>query len=161
MKRMLIRGVAFFVVSLVTAFILGEVTPARSCSCNTPNLCTAIFYSTQIFAGHCISVVPGPRSDAQITARLTVFDRFKGIVADTVDVITNSSPAACGFPFATNTDYLVFSVSDGAENLYAGLCSYTSGYDPDSPILPLLRLPCTTAIEPGSWSRIKALYARY
>ena len=147
----------------ITVLLLGSFTPqlARACSCFSPTYAESFLGHSLIFSGtvtHIVPVTSGDWADLLVV----VFDKerfWKGKdIGSGAIILTYSDPGVCGYPFQVGEKYLVFANRTWDENAFgAHLCSGTSDYNDNSPVLDFL--DTVVSIQENSWGGIKQLYA--
>lgn len=102
-----ILGASVLVASLLSP---GE---AHACSCMFPAVEAAREDASAIFEGRVVAIQPlspdAGAADAKLKVTFAVVRTWKGLDRDErVDIVTNSSGAMCGYTFASDTSYLVY-----------------------------------------------------
>ena len=111
---------------VVCGLILASLTVAdrvHACSCMRQEPAEAVEDSASVFEGRVSAVVEEERG---FRVTLSVVRTWKGADAETVEVRTAGSSAACGFPFEEGKSYLVYArlaEEDGVQPV--SLCSRT------------------------------------
>jgi len=97
----------------VLAAALSVTTPASACSCVFPTIEAAREDASAVFEGRVVAIKPlvtdaGPAADKQ-QVTFAVVRTWKGLDREErVDIVTNSSSSLCGYTFASDTSYLVY-----------------------------------------------------
>jgi hypothetical protein len=113
--------------------------PAPACSCvPVPGPAEAVAEAGVVFEGiplrvrDTLTVVAGfagkPETARQLLFTVVVSRQWKGVVPDTVEVVTGTGGGNCGYPFEIGQRYLIFPFPDdaaGAPILNVSLCSDT------------------------------------
>jgi hypothetical protein len=113
------------------------VSDALACSCAPPSRADQARSVAAIFVGEVTGTPEPPRDRSSPAAgrlryRFRVAEMLKGKAAETVEVTTPASPAACGTSFTAGQRYLVFA-HDREGTLETGLCDFdVSGAEIDS-----------------------------
>lgn len=115
--------------ALLTCCALPAPSTARACSCAQVDVATARQTAAAVFEGRTTQVerlegAPGVGGDESLRVTLRVVQTWKGADAEEVVVTTAGSGAACGFPFARDTSYLVYA-DEHQGQLRVSLCSRT------------------------------------
>lgn len=124
-----------------------EVSHACSCAGANP-VCSAYWQSAVVFRGRVVeqtlvapanetvknldrtsSTVQGP---GYYRVRLSVLEMFRGeLQSREMDILTNEQSSACGVPFETGGEYIVFTYSNQDSNeLWTSICSHTHKLEP-------------------------------
>jgi FlgD Ig-like domain len=142
MKRSLVVG------SLGALGILAALAShACACSCAPTDFYAAFAGSNAVLLGEVLEISsPAPEHPDQVSVTVRVEYAWKGASAtSTIQVLTASSSAACGFSFRVGARYLIYandSVDSPAPGeLWASLCSRTHETWPGDPDLDLLKSP--------------------
>jgi hypothetical protein len=102
--------------------------PALACKCMPQSPADSLAQAVAVFEGKVLELrEPGPEQTgptAQRTVKLGVVRAWKGIESETVDVLTPSDGAACGYTFAQGGSYLVYASADSG-GLHVISCSRT------------------------------------
>jgi hypothetical protein len=122
---------------LMLALVTFLSCPAPSCSCvPIPGPAEAVAQAGVVFEGtplrvrDTLTVVSGfggkPETSRQLLFTVVVSRRWKGVVRDTVQVVTGTGGGNCGYPFEIGQRYLVFPEdAAGSPILNVSLCSDT------------------------------------
>ena len=136
------------VVVLGALGVLACLAPhARACSCAPTDFYSAFAGSSAVLLGEVLEISsPTPEHPDRVSATVRVEHAWKGASdASTVQVLTSSSSAFCGFSFRVGARYLIYaddSVDSPAPgNLWASLCSRTHEAWAGDPDLELLKSP--------------------
>jgi hypothetical protein len=135
--------------ALVLAALLFASSCSYACTCGGPNpICSAYWQSPVVFRGRVAeqtlvshnneavknldgssSVVEGP---GYYRVRLSVLEMFRGEPqSQEIDILTNEQSSACGFPFETDAEYIVFAFTNqGTNELWTSKCSHTHKLEP-------------------------------
>lgn len=116
---------------LFALLFLAASTDAFACSClPPPPVPQAVAEATRVFHGEVVAVEDLGNFDQRVTFQ--VAEHFKGSPVDTIELVTSTTGAMCGYPFQMGAPYVVY--ADGSEGaLTASSCTRT-----------------TLAIQPGS-----------
>jgi len=119
-------AVAMMVIGLGIAAI---APPARACTCGRVGLIRSTVRADAVFVGMPVRASsPGPNQwGVYGNARRYTFEVeqiYKGTVVDTVEVVTATSDAGCGYPFKLGKRYLVFAYASG-DSLVTSNCTLT------------------------------------
>ncbi|MDH3727793.1 MAG: hypothetical protein OER77_09700 [Myxococcales bacterium] len=121
------RWLTLFVLGVATLLPIGE---ARACSCMQQTLEDGAAQSQAIFEGVVTKIAPNTTTSFRgIEVTLAVKRAWKGIDGTEVAVVTASNSAACGYPFAEGSTYVVYAYRDKAGPLRVSLCSLTKPID--------------------------------
>lgn len=130
MRRWSIRIVASLSVTAI-AFAARE---AWACSCATPESPCAVLkaHESVVFVGTVTDIAPAlragsdaRRSEATLSVRFSVGERFGDTPDGTAVVNTPDSAGACGYRFSVGESYLVYAART-ADGLSTGACSRTA-----------------------------------
>ena len=149
-------------VLVVVAFLLVPAS-SHACSCLGPRpVCSAYWQSQIIFRGRVAEqtlisstdetienldgtyrTVHGP---GYLRVRFSVLEMFRGeSQSQEIDILTSEQSSACGFPFETGAEYLVFSDTNEKTNeLWTSVCSHTHELQPGVEDLTWMRALATT-----------------
>lgn len=124
-----IFGPIFGLSALLSAASLMQSTPASACSCMFPTVEAAREDASAVFEGRVLAIkaLPGDAgaSDGKTQVTFAVVRTWKGLDREEqVDIVTNSSGALCGYTFASDTSYLVYTEGQ-AGALAVNACSRT------------------------------------
>jgi MYXO-CTERM domain-containing protein len=140
-------------VSLVVLAAVDAISPSRAaaCSCLAMPADAAFETAASVFEGRVISIEPA--SEMQLEVRLRVVRTWKGADAEEVTVYTASQGATCGYEFALDRSYLVYTDAASAEGDAPGtelvsLCSNTKPVEDAAAELAELG-PGATPVDPG------------
>lgn len=117
-----------------------ELSRAEACSCRTRGpACESFWTTTAVFDGTVVSIEPVSREEhigdkpIRLTAHLVKLDvrqSWKGVDRPTIEVVTNSDEASCGFEFKVGRRYLVFAEGGTIDTrLRVSICGSTHEYD--------------------------------
>lgn len=123
----LFRSLPLALASALGCVLLLSSAPALACKCMLPEIAEARDDASALFEGRVVSLErqedPNSITDRRVT--LAVVRSWKALHdVERVDVYTNSSTAACGYPFEENTSYLVYA-RESEGRLHVSLCSRT------------------------------------
>lgn len=129
---------------LLIAILVLAPGVSYACSCAGPSpVCSAYWQSAVVFRGRVVeqtlvspasqtvknldgtsSTVQGP---GYYRVRLSVLEMFRGGPhSQEIDILTNEQSSACGVPFETGAEYVVFTYSNEDSNeLWTSKCSHT------------------------------------
>ena len=139
------RLLSLLVLGVATFLPVGE---ARACSCMMQTLEEGAAQSQAIFEGTVIKIAPKLVNQfPSLEVSLSVKRAWKGIDREEVLAITASNSAACGYPFAEGSTYLVYAYRDKDDTLRVSLCSLTKPIDQAGADLAHLG-PATALAEP-------------
>ena len=120
--------------NIFSSVLLGAVCAlpavATACSCAPPPAPKiALQQSVAVFVGRVMKVAP-IQSDNPIYAgnkyQFTVSKKWKGVVGNSVSIVSASNSAACGINFDSDRDYLVYAFKNkGDDQLRTNLCTRT------------------------------------
>jgi hypothetical protein len=101
--------------------------PSRAFACECVGgapLCQSFWQADAVFSGEVLSFGRTEREQPRV-ARVRVTRAWRGQVSGTVEVLTGSHSASCGYSFRRGTQYLIYAyrTKDGA--LMTGICSPT------------------------------------
>jgi hypothetical protein len=133
---------------------------AEACRCAPPGTpLEELAKSDAVFSGTVTAVEVDATGLVPIKiATVVVAQCWKGGVEGTIRISTPVSSAACGSGFGVEVRYLIYAENVGGQ-LHTHLCTRTTLLEVAQEDLDALGEPlCTTAIEPGTWSRVKRLY---
>lgn len=125
------RRIGGRVAALASALAALAPVPAGACSCAQPTPEQAFERSTAVFTGRVIDIDKpllawlGLSRSGSYDVTFTVSRRWKGAELDSITVRTRLAGEACGYPFETGEDYLVFVASGPVDGLETGMCSGT------------------------------------
>jgi len=140
------RVVSLLVLGLVTFLPLGE---ARACSCMMQTLEEGVAQSEAIFEATVTKIAPKLVNQfPSLEVSLAVKRAWKGIDRKEVVVTPASNSAACGYPFAEGSTYLVYAYRDEGDPIRVSLCSLTKPIDEAGADLEHLGKPATAFAEP-------------
>lgn len=112
---------------LVAAIVALQPCTAFACSCMMPGAPAAeLERSSTVFAGKVVSITPVNRGGVapQLQVRFEVSQSWKGPAAQTIELMTSTDSASCGFSFAQGSEYVVYA-NDSEGYLGTNLCSRT------------------------------------
>ncbi|MGB9468106.1 MAG: carboxypeptidase regulatory-like domain-containing protein [Candidatus Acidiferrum sp.] len=134
---------------LLLAALLIAPAFSQACSCIGPRpVCSAYWQSQVVFRGRVVeqtlvsptnetvrnldgtySTIQGP---GYYRVRFSVVEIFRGeSQSKEIDILTNEQSSACGFPFVTGAEYLVFtSANEKTNELWTSSCSRTHELEP-------------------------------
>jgi hypothetical protein len=116
--------------AILTILTLSLTSYSHACSClGFGPACTAAVSPdvAAVFLGVVESIGSSPwywPLSSQLKVSFSVQENFKGVSAQKVSVVTNSSEAACGFPFKRNERYIVYAYRHLGV-LYTSICQRT------------------------------------
>jgi Carboxypeptidase regulatory-like domain/Tissue inhibitor of metalloproteinase len=135
--------------ALLIAALLLVPASSQACSCAGPQpVCSVYWQSQVVFRGRVVNQtlvssaigtvknLDGSYSPTQgpgfFRVRFSVLEMFRGeSQSKEIDILTNDQSSACGFPFATGAEYLVFSSANAQSNeLWTTTCSHTHELQP-------------------------------
>jgi hypothetical protein len=160
MKRLLTRittgGPA---VSIAGALVFLAPAVAFPCSClPSGSPCSIVGGAAVVFVGTPVAVVDAATQNGEpsVRVRFRIDEAIQNIDLKTVDVLTASDTAACGFPFETGRKYLVY--ASGSAGVYSvSLCSRTGLLDARRNDLELLREAAAGSVRPRLFGTIYRL----
>ncbi len=97
---------------------------AEACSCLEQPFETAHEGATAIFEGRAASITE--TEDGRVIVTFDVVQTWREAGHEHVEVITANDEAACGYPFAVGTSYLVYASGTEGERYLVSLCSRTA-----------------------------------
>lgn len=117
-------------VMFMTTLLLAAPRPAHACSCAAPAApAQALGRADAVFAGKVTAIetpllnrITGSGDIHQVT--FAVSEVWKGEVPQEITLSTAASSAACGYEFASGSEYLVYA-GETRDGLSTGLCSRT------------------------------------
>jgi hypothetical protein len=92
---------------------------AYSCICSYPPFDEQFAKATYVFAGRVLKIEPGGQN--RLVAQFKILKAYKGVTTNEMEVRTDQSSAACGYPFELQSEYLVYAT--GKEQPEVSLCS--------------------------------------
>ena len=150
----------FAIALAATAALLVSIDPAHACRCiPPPPPLEELAQSDAVFSGTVTAVEVDATGLVPVKiATVVVAQCWKGDVAGTIRISTPASGAACGSGFEAAVRYLIYAEDVGGR-LHTNLCTRTTLLELAQEDLDALGEPlCTTAIDPGTWSRVKRIY---
>lgn len=105
--------------ALAIALLLLPANRLHACACGeVPPIWKAVDESHEIFVGRVIAIEPirgetkfvTPVFGRTVRVRMTVEERWKGAVIDTIEIYTGEAGVDCGYPFVGNRRYLVYAI---------------------------------------------------
>jgi hypothetical protein len=108
---------------IVSALAVAVPESVRACSCAQVSVETAAAEASALFEGRVISIRPDTQGVVRI--RATVVRKWRGAETETVDLLTASSGARCGYGFRESQSYLIYAHSQPSGDLGVSLCSRT------------------------------------
>ncbi len=100
-------------------------SPAEACSCMAQGFEEARSGAAAIFEGRVDAIEP---IGGQLRVRFHVTQAWRGVEHESVELLTASNSAACGYTFEIGQHYLVYAGQDDA-SLTVSLCSRTARMD--------------------------------
>ena len=141
----------WLVVLFVGLASLAHTTEARACSCMKLTPSEGFTSSFAVFTGEVIDIDKNQTTRfGGLEVTLRVKKVWKGELDEEVEVHTAGSTAACGYPFAEGTTYLVYAVRDEADPMRVSLCSRTAPVDDAKEDLDFLGKPSKRFDGPSS-----------
>lgn len=92
---------------------------AYPCTCTYPPFEEQLAKATYVFAGRVLKIEPGGQD--RLLAQFRILKAYKGATSTEMEIRTNESSAACGYPFELQAEYLVYAT--GKEQPEVSLCS--------------------------------------
>lgn len=153
------RDIALYaaLLGLALVFATTPVRDAQACDCSYPTFEQAFAWSSAVFQGTVLGIVPGGSQFPEEV--LVVFWRtahWKTALGVTVLLLTADNEGICGYTFMPGTEYLVY--ASGGPVLRTDLCSRTHAVFPGDPDLVALGPSLPVATAPSTWSGIKRLF---
>jgi hypothetical protein len=113
------------IINLLMLFIFLSLSISHACRCpDADNPLLSFNSMTEVFTGTVASITPRKRindrdlNDLNITFAL--IKSYKGKAAKEITVTTASSGIACGYPFETNGQYLVYAYEQDHQLMVSG-----------------------------------------
>lgn len=141
-------SIAMHRVALLVALVIAP-SISQACSCSGPDpVCSAYWQSSVIFRGRVVEETLESHTNRTVKnldgtsstiespghyrVRLSVLEIFRGAPqGQEIEILTNEQSSACGFPFVTGAEYIVFSNSNQETNeLWTSVCSHTHQLEP-------------------------------
>ena len=124
---------------------LAYAPEARACSCMRLTPSEGFTSSYAVFTGEVTNIEKNTSTRfGGLEVTLRVQKMWKGDPAKEIEVHTAGSSAACGYPFAKGTTYLVYALRDEADPMRVSLCSRTAPVDKAKKDLDFLGKPAHT-----------------
>ena len=142
------------IVSVAVVFVIAGTERVQACSCIASGPpCQATWRAGAVFVGRVAEIVPQTEqrqigrdtfSSSVFRVRFDVTERFRGAVARSVDVYTETSSSACGYDFSSGQSYLIYAHWQPTLSRWAtSICSRTRPVEKAKEDLEYLRGPAT------------------
>ena len=117
----------WFVLLVLGIASLAHASEARACSCMKLTPAEGLSSSDAVFSGEVTQIEKNEATRfGGLEVTLRVKEVWKGAPAEEIKVHTAGNSAACGYPFAVGTTYLVYALNDEADPMRVSLCSRTA-----------------------------------